>query len=118
MSRLPRISVEVIPHKEQRYDTIGDWLETPGGRVVYVSDIGDADRQFLVALHALIEQHLCAKAGVLETDVTLFDMVYDGGGEPGDHPDAPYRKQHRFATRIEKLVAKELGVDWDSYGRP
>ena len=36
-------------------------------------------------------------------------------GEPGDAPDAPYRREHLFATNIERLLAAELGVDWAVY---
>jgi hypothetical protein len=35
--------------------------------------------------------------------------------EPGDHPGAPYHREHVFATRIERLLAEELGVDWNAY---
>ena len=30
---------------------------------------------------------------------------------------APYRKEHQFAENIEKLVARELEVDWPQYNR-
>lgn len=35
--------------------------------------------------------------------------------EPGDDPAAPYFEGHQFATKIEKLTARELGVDWKVY---
>ena len=35
--------------------------------------------------------------------------------EPGDSPDAPYHKEHVFATKIERLLAKEFDVDWREY---
>lgn len=35
--------------------------------------------------------------------------------EPGDDPTAPYFEGHQFATKIEKQVARELGVDWKAY---
>ncbi len=36
-------------------------------------------------------------------------------GEPGDDPRAPYHAEHAFATAIEEMLAKELGVDLDAY---
>jgi hypothetical protein len=33
-------------------------------------------------------------------------------GEPGDRPDAPYRREHILATNLERLSAAELDVDW------
>jgi hypothetical protein len=35
--------------------------------------------------------------------------------EPGDDPAAPYHLQHQFATKIERQVARQLGVDWKAY---
>jgi hypothetical protein len=35
--------------------------------------------------------------------------------EPGDDPRAPYHKQHVFASKIERMVADQLGVDWAAY---
>jgi hypothetical protein len=37
------------------------------------------------------------------------------GEEPGDSSEAPYHKEHVFATKIERMIADELGVDWDVY---
>jgi hypothetical protein len=38
-------------------------------------------------------------------------------GEPGDHEHAPYRREHFFATNLERLLSAELGVDWFEYDR-
>lgn len=35
--------------------------------------------------------------------------------EPGDHPGCPYFDEHRFATKIEEMLAGQLGVEWDAY---
>ena len=35
--------------------------------------------------------------------------------EPGDHPKAPYRNEHEFATMIGMMVAQKLGVSWSDY---
>jgi len=34
-----------------------------------------------------------------------------------DAPRAPCRREHVFATKIERMLAVELGVDWRSYDR-
>ena len=36
---------------------------------------------------------------------------------PGDNINAPYRREHFFATNIERLFAGELNVDWFEYDR-
>jgi hypothetical protein len=37
--------------------------------------------------------------------------------EPGDHPQAPYGRQHGFATAVERMVCAELGIAWYDYDR-
>lgn len=121
------INIKSIPHDEQRYETVGDWFHqsVSGPLHIRVSEMeGEPeDYMWLVALHELIEQRLCQSAGVSAYDVDKFDKDYevnrrpDDDSEPGDSPAAPYRKQHLFATGIEKLLAAELGVDWADYER-
>jgi hypothetical protein len=116
------IVIMTIPHKEQRYETVGDYWKGLGGSTqIRVSDMDNADYEFLVALHELVEQKLCEKRGIKEEDITAFDIEFennraeDDDSEPGDDPMAPYKKEHLFATGIEKLVAAELGIDWKTY---
>jgi len=117
------IRIEFIPAAEQRYDTWGDWFyDEKGDLVIKVSNdvegMPTADHQFLVALHELIEVKLCEKRGITQKMVDAFDMsepALSSEGEPGDLPDAPYRKEHRFAMIIEHLMAHELGLT--GYGK-
>lgn len=117
-----KIQLRTIPHSEQRYETCGDWENLPDGSLrISVSDMGNEDYAFLVAIHEAIEVWLCNKRGITDEVVSAFDIEYeknrpDGDeSEPGDHPDAPYRKEHFFATNIERMIALELGVDWAVY---
>ena len=120
------IYIDTIPHAEQRYPTVGDYWETTlragtKTREVRISEMGNADYEFLVSIHEQIEQHLCEKRGVTEASITSFDMEFEAKrtpeslDEPGDDLKAPYHKEHVFATWIERLVAQELGVNWDTY---
>jgi hypothetical protein len=121
-----KIRIETVPSEEQRYPTIGDyWDEPDGTREVRVTDMGDPRYEFLVAVHELVELMLCAERGIAEPEIMAFDVAFeeerDRGlhgpdDEPGDDPRAPYRREHRFAENIERLVAHELGVDWEAYG--
>ena len=82
-------------------------------------DIGNQDYEFLIMLHEMIEEYLCTKRGVKEQDIQAFDNEFDKKAlecEPGDDPQAPYYKEHQIATIIERLVAYELGIDWEKYG--
>ena len=111
-----RIIIETIPHKDQRYDTAGDWyFDDAGSMVIKVSGLGDWRKEFLVAVHELIEVGLCSNCGITAEAVDKFDMNYKGEGEPGDAHDAPYRRQHFTATTIERQLADALCVDWLDY---
>ncbi len=79
---------------------------------------------FLVALHELVEYELCRMKGIGDHQVVAFDRrfekerlvgLHEVWEEPGDDPRAPYGKEHRFATMIERLVAQKLAVKWPEY---
>ena len=130
-----------IPHAELRYPTVGDYWETntadllagasaadpslglPLVREVRVSQLGNEDYEFLVAIHELIEQHLCKKRGIPEAKITAFDMLYEQSrpagdtSEPGNDTRAPYYHEHQFATSIELQIAAALEVDWAEYDK-
>lgn len=116
------IHVHIIPHASQDYETVGDWrTDGRGDWVVRVSEMGDWRYHFLVALHEQIEMALCKARGVLEGEVTAFDKGFEAARattddrEPGDNVAAPYCLEHTFASRIERKMADEMGVDWADY---
>lgn len=111
----------VTPHSLQRYATCGDWIISPAGIEIKVSQMGDADSEFLVALHELVEAYLCRKAGITDEAVMSFDIAFEekrqpgNTDEPGDDPAAPYNHEHRIATIVEMIVADAAGVDWKKH---
>jgi hypothetical protein len=118
------IKIDIIDHKKQRYDTVGDWYYDANGTLhIHVSKLADGRHEHLVAIHELVEALLCEEAGVDEEDVTAFDLVYEANrkagdtSEPGDSVAAPYYKQHQIATGMEKILAAQMHVDWNSYER-
>lgn len=122
-----KIIIETIPHESQRYPTVGDWFEDADGALhIKVSDMGNDDYALLVAIHEIHEFWLCKKRGITDEVVTAFDVqfekdreagIHGENDEPGDHPDAPYRKEHFFATTLERAFALEMGVDWNEYDK-
>ena len=120
-----KVAIESIPHDEQRYPTVGDyWLDESGTDQVRVSSMPDWRYEALVAVHELVEMLLARHRGISEEHISQFDIAFEqareqGGafGEPGDAPDAPYRREHFFATNLERLLAAELDVDWFTYDR-
>lgn len=122
-----KINVRTIPHDAQRYPTTGDYWEDEDGTLqVRLSDLGDRRLEFLVAIHELLEFELCRMRGISEETITRFDLKFeeeiaaglrDEDDEPGEDPEAPYRREHAFAEKIERLIAKEMGVSWRDYER-
>lgn len=97
-----RVVIETIPHAEQRYPTVGDWLwsDDETTLTIRVSDMGDWRSEMLVALHELVEVILCKAGGVEQQAVDAFDIEFERKraarnlDEPGDDPAAPYRDEH------------------------
>jgi hypothetical protein len=86
------ITIKVIPDSKQRHETAGDyWIDKRGTIQVRISKSKNCRYEALVLIHELF---LC---------------------KPGDDPKAPYHREHRFATRIERLLARELRVNWATY---
>lgn len=116
------ITIVVIDHAQQRYETIGDWQwSSKGDLTITVSDMKDWRYNLLVARHELDEAILCRDKSISQKEVDQFDVAYeavrlDGDtSEPGDDPKAPYYNEHQFATKLEREMARELNVDWEKY---
>jgi hypothetical protein len=115
-----RIVIETIPHKDQVYPTVGDWRRDADGTLrIRVSEEVGEDSAFLVALHEMVESKLCEKQGITCEQVDQFDKDFEKNrkegdfSEPGDSPEAPYRRQHIFADVLEKVIANEMRVHWE-----
>jgi hypothetical protein len=115
------IEIKTIPHLRQRYPTCGDYYYEDGITKIFVSDLNNGKYEFLVAVHELIEEFLTKIRGVKEEHITEFDKQYEQKRLPGDFSDpgndinAPYFREHQFATVIEHIVASEIGVNWEDY---
>jgi hypothetical protein len=120
-----KIVINTIPHKDQVYDTCGNWYWDHDGTLqIQVSELGGEMLEVLVGIHELIEALLCRKHNVSGDDVTRFDIKFEKereegkhihGEEPGDDPRSPYRKEHSAAEFAERAAASALGVGWDTY---
>jgi hypothetical protein len=116
MTKLKSILMVIIHHANQRYPTVGDWIEPgPGQRMVSVSDVGNDNSNFLIGFHEEIEQHWCAMNGVTQADVDRWDMAFKGEAEPGDDPDCPYYRGHQIAMEHERKLCADFGLDWEAH---
>lgn len=115
------VSVEVISHAAQDYETVGNYRTENGTLRVFVSDMGNPDFEFLVAIHELVEAYLCKKRGITDEVITDFDKTFEVArapgnvSEPGDDPASPYQNEHCLATAVERMTCAALGVKWAEY---
>lgn len=112
------LNVNVIPQSKQRYPTVGDWMfDGLGDLNMKISDMKNKDYEFMVAIHEAIEAWLCRKRGISEESVTAFDTSDYGLSleDPGSSPKAPYHKEHMIALKIEKILCKEMELNWEEY---
>jgi hypothetical protein len=112
------VRLRIVPHREQRYDTEGDWLWEGSQLEVRISrEVEEEDPRYalIMFVHEMIEAFLCSSAGISAEAVDVFDMSYAGEGEPGEDPAAPYHRQHLAAEAAERALARKLGVNWKRY---
>jgi hypothetical protein len=119
------IRINKIQHNWQRYDTVGDYYREHDGRLkLYISDLNNKNYEFLVTIHELIEMLLVSHRNKSFARIDNFDIQFEKDRKKGKHSDraepgnskkAPYHAEHKFATKIERLLAKELKVNWKKY---
>jgi len=120
-----RYLLEVISPRKQRYETHGDWIPGEPARIVS-SRFENENYEFLLLFHELIEYELCRKRKITDKEIMKFDKKFErerkkglhpANAEPGNNRKAPYMYEHRFALKLERMMAKQLGVDWKEYSR-
>lgn len=119
------INIKTIPHNEQAYETVGDWrFDDNGDLNIFVSSMNNWKYELLVAFHELAEVAMCKDRGITTEEVDAFDIKFEEEREKGLHGDdeeagddvnAPYRKEHFTSTNLERILARELDVDWKTY---
>jgi hypothetical protein len=111
-----KINIETIPHALHRYPTLGDyWRDADGVLQIRVSETADPRDALLIAVHELIEVILCEDRGITHEAIDAWDKSHLDSDEPGELPGASYHHEHVFAENIERLLAAELGRNWQEY---
>ncbi len=117
------IAIKVVPPSEMRPTVDGaDWYWDENGDLqVRVCPMSDWRRETLLAIHEAVEAVMCKYNGVSQQAVDAFDIEYDKTHatdcNAGDDPAAPYVREHCLATAIERILAAELEVNWESYDK-
>lgn len=122
---MKRIVIEIIPHAEQRYPTLGDyWIDDDGNWQIRVSDIPDLRSQIGIALHELFEMGAVVHKGIPIEAIDAFDMMFEKEREEGKHPEdaepgydrrAPYWSDHFNAEMIERHFCTHTGLIWNQH---
>ena len=111
-----KIEIRTIDHKAQRYNTAGDYFEGKEGFTFFrISEMGNEDYNFLIAIHEFGEAYLCKREGIKFKDIDKFDIDHPELDDPGSSPKAPYHKQHMLMLIIEKLLCRSMGLSWKMY---
>ena len=117
MKHLPQTEILIIPHKEQDYDTCGNYGEDGCGWWMEISKMERWEYEALVAVHELVEMILTKQHKVSWNKITDFDNFNIKHPDPGTLKHAPYHKEHIFSMKIEKMLCKELGISWEKYDK-
>lgn len=113
---MPKITIESIPHKEQRYNTLGDWTyDTDGNITIKISEMPEPESFYLIAVHELIEAVLCWNSFITSEVVDYWDMAHPDDIDPGGIKTAPYHKEHHSAHLMEQLLAGMMDYDWKDH---
>lgn len=114
-----KITIEIIPHNQQRYDTEGDWQWDGENLNIKISEQSDWKYEILMAIHEFVEAVLCKQDGVSEQQVDDYDFSHpEAGDSEEDMSDAPYLDQHSKALTIERMLCHFLNVNWAMYNNP
>jgi len=115
------ICIKTIPHKEQRYETVGDYFYEGKTLCIRVSEMSDWRYEMLVVVHELVELFIVKHQKIPFKKIDTFDILFEktrrkgSAAEPGDSPYAPYRFAHCVATGVERMLAAVMGVIWQDY---
>jgi len=118
-----RITIESVPHGVCRNKGVGDYGGSWCDLWIKVSHMRNWRYIVLVAVHELVEVAICRHQKITNRAITAFDKQFEAKrrpgnvDEPGNDLNAPYRSAHRTATKIEKVLAKALEVDWKQYSK-
>ena len=94
------------------------WKNWRGNWEVRISEMNPV-YELAVLEHELYEMVKTILDGVKWEDIDYFDKEGEGKDmdDPGSSKKAPYYKQHKQATKVEKEVIKQAKSDWKKYDR-
>ncbi|SRR5229473_188058 len=112
------VKMLVIDHRDQRYDTVGDWFfdpTEPDTLLIFISKCSDWRFEQCVFIHELTEAVLCKARGITAKQVDDWDFKHEETGADFCITGAPYEQEHYTACIPELFLGKELGINYDKY---
>ena len=115
----------IIRSEFQEYSTCGNYQETDDGLlVIFITEQINQDYVNLIFFHEMIEWWLCKIRKISEESISNFDIEWNRRlstgekglkDEPGNELNAPYHREHMFATKMEKQLCEQMGLNWKEY---
>lgn len=118
---MKKITIEFIPHEQQRLKAVGDWQFLPNGDLlIQISESEDWRYNFLFARHEMDEAILCKHRGIT-TEMVDADQLNPSEDDDPDsfsgYGDAVVQDSHNDALAAEWIMSRLLNVDWKEYGK-
>ena len=110
---MKNINIKIIPYKEMRYDTLGDYWISKNSieiRIASHNKYGEKlERREIQGfiLHELMELFIVMHRKIPIEAIDKFDMEYKGS-DPGMNPNAPYHREHMTAMEVEEMFYSEV----------
>ncbi len=121
------ITIMTVPNDwvaKRKGFTGADWWWDHRGvlQIRVAEELTDWRERAVLIVHELVEALLCKFMDIPVEKVDEFDTLHqseetDPAFNSGDHPDAPYRIPHMFATAVERVLAGVMGIDWVGYDK-
>lgn len=116
--------IESIPIKRQRFKTLGDYFFKKGVRYFRITKTKNNLFDDVIFIHEFVEEVITRNKGIKEKIIMKHDLWFEGevakgnfsdDAEPGEHENSPYKREHLLAEKIERMILKELNIDWKCY---
>lgn len=92
-----------------RYATDGDYYFVGDDKRMMQIDVrrsGDWRKDWCVLVHEIVECALLMARGIRFEAVDRWDRKHSNCLDPGSCKGSPYRKEHRFALKVEESLCR------------
>lgn len=114
---IKKVNIEFIPHKNQRYETSGDyWIDDDDTIQFRISIFENPFYALYILIHEIAEFWRVMRKGISVKDIDKFDMDHPELDDPGMSMEAPYHDEHMRSITIERIMyMQDGGTDFEEY---